>query len=89
MANANPPYDDDDDFTSSPLISPDESRRNYLVTYSRADMIRFPDRDSFAKCVLEAFEQEKSTARVVQGAWQHVLKTIVIRTINTIIWQLS
>ena len=65
MANANPSYDDDDDFTSSPPISPDESRRTYLVTYSRADMIRSPDCDSFAKCVLEAFEQWESTARVV------------------------
>ena len=29
-------------------------------------MIRFPDCDSFAKCVLEDFEQGKSTTRVVQ-----------------------
>ena len=66
MANANPSCDDDHDFTSSPPIGPDESSRTYLMTYSRADMIRFPDCDSFAKCVLEAFEQRKSTARVVQ-----------------------
>ena len=66
MANANPSYDDDNDFTNSPHISPDESRRTYLVTNSRPDMIRFPDCYSFAKCVLEAFEQGKSTARVVQ-----------------------
>ena len=31
-------------------------------------MIRLPDCDSFPKCVLEAFEQGKSTARVVQWA---------------------
>ena len=68
MANANPSYDDDDDFTSSPTISPDERRRTYLVTYSRADMIRFPDCDSFAECILEAFKQGKSTVRVVQWA---------------------
>ena len=34
MANANPFYDDDDDFTSSLPISPDQSRRTYLVTCS-------------------------------------------------------
>ena len=68
MANANPSYDDDNDFTSSPPISPDESRRTYLVTYSRADMIRFPGCDSFAKYVSEAFEKGKSTTRVVQWA---------------------
>ena len=68
MANANPFYDDDDDFTSSLPISPDQSRRTYLVTCSWADMIRFPDCDSFAKCVLEAFKQGKSTARVAQWA---------------------
>ena len=66
MANANLSYDDDDDFTKSPHISPDESRRTCLVTNSRPDMIRFPDCHSFAKCVLEAFEQGKSTVRVVQ-----------------------
>ena len=68
MTNANSSYDDDDDFTSSPPISPNESRRTYLVTYSRADMIRFPDCDWFAKCVLEAFEHGNSAARVVQWA---------------------
>ena len=51
MANANPSYGDDDDFTSRLPISPNENRRTYLVTYSRADMIRFLDCDSFAKCV--------------------------------------
>ena len=66
MAIANSSYDYDDDFRISPPISPDESRRTYSVTYSRADMIRFPDCDSFAKCVLEAFEHGKNTARVVQ-----------------------
>ena len=45
MTNANSSYDDDDDFTSIPPISPNESRRTYLVTYSRADMIKFPDCD--------------------------------------------
>ena len=67
MANANP-SDDDNDFTSSPLIIFHESRRTYLVTYSRADMVSFPNFDSFEKCVLEAFKQGKSTARIVRWA---------------------
>lgn len=67
MANANP-SDDDNDFTSSPLIVFHESRRTYLVTYSRADMVSFPNFDSFEKCVLEAFKQGKSTARIVRWA---------------------
>ena len=44
MANANP-SDDDNDFTSSPLIIFHESRSTYLVTYSRADMVSFPNFD--------------------------------------------
>ena len=60
MAIANSFYDYDDDFRISPPISPDESRRTYSVTYSRADC------DSFTKCVLEAFEHGKNTARLVQ-----------------------
>ena len=68
MANAKPFHDDDDDFTRSPRISPHESWITYLVTYSRVDMIRFPDCDSFTKCVFEAFEKGKSIARVVEWA---------------------
>ena len=38
------------------------------MTYSRADMINFPDCDLFAKCVLEVLREGKSTARVEQWA---------------------
>ena len=86
MPNANSSYENDDDFTSSPPISLNEGKRTYLVAYSRADIIRFPDCDSFAKCALEAFKQGKSTARVVQ--WTACLEHHSDRSINTIIWQL-
>jgi hypothetical protein len=39
-------------------------RRVYLITYSRADSIRFPSRDSFAQIIVEAFGQ--TPASVVQ-----------------------
>ena len=45
-----------------------KSRRMYLLTYSCADMENFPDYAAFAKCVLDAFESGKSSARVVQWA---------------------
>ena len=46
MATSNKP-DDDNEFTTSPSISTHESKRTYLLTYSRADMTRFPDCDSY------------------------------------------
>ena len=62
MATSNQP-DDDNDFTTIQPISTHESKRTYLLTYSRADMTRFPDCDSFSKCVLEAFDSGESTER--------------------------
>ena len=67
MATSNQP-DDDNDFTTSPPISTHESKITYWLTYSRADMTRFPDCDSFSKCVLKAFDSGKSTAKVIQWA---------------------
>ena len=67
MATSNKP-DDDNEFTTSPPISTHESKRTYLLTYSRADMTRFPECDSYSKCVLEAFGSGKSTAKVIQWA---------------------
>ena len=67
MSTSNQPHDDND-FTTSPPISTHESKRTYLLTYSRADMTRFPDCDAFLKCVLEAFDSGKSTAKIIQWA---------------------
>lgn len=60
--------DESDDFTSSPKINQNESRRTYLLTYSRADLKKFPDCKSFSNCVLEGFSKGKSTAKVTQWA---------------------
>ena len=65
LSSANP---EELDFTSNSPISPRESRRTYLLTYSKADMERFPDCTSFANCILEAFDSGKSSAKVVQWA---------------------
>ena len=45
-----------------------QSRRKNLLTYSSAHIERFPDCAAFAKYVLEAFESEEISARVVQWA---------------------
>ena len=39
----------------------------YLITYSRADLTKIPDRQTFANIVVNAFEDLK-VARVVQWA---------------------
>ena len=39
-------------------------RSTYLVTYSQANLEKFPSRDSFADCVVQAFESEKSKASI-------------------------
>ena len=57
---------DELDFVSNNAIA--QSRRTYLLTYSCADMERFTDWTAFTKCVLDAFESGKSSARVVQYA---------------------
>ena len=57
---------DELDFVSTNATA--QSRRTYLLTYSCADMEKFPDCAAFAKCVLDAFESGKSSARVVQWA---------------------
>ena len=72
MATAsNQQNNDEVDFNTSPLLdeqASQQSRRTYMLTYSRADMARFPDCESFTKCALEAFDSGKSAARVVQWA---------------------
>lgn len=37
-------------------------RSTYLVTYSQADLEKFPSRESFAECVVHAFQSETSKA---------------------------
>eukprot|EP00112_Aurelia_sp_Birch-Aquarium-sp1_P014509 Seg314.3 transcript_id=Seg314.3/GoldUCD/mRNA.D3Y31 product="hypothetical protein" protein_id=Seg314.3/GoldUCD/D3Y31 len=40
-------------------------RKTYFITYSRADLKRFPTRESFGKCVVEAFSLGKSKSRLL------------------------
>jgi len=56
---------DEIDFKSP---DPSDSRRTYLLTYSKANMEKFPDCESFSKCVLQAFENGKSKSKVTQWA---------------------
>ena len=57
---------DELDFVSTDATA--QSRMTYLLTYSCVDMGKFPYCAAFAKCVLDAFENRKSSARVVQWA---------------------
>ena len=47
--------DNCDDFDSVELRNPRQTRRTYLVTYSRADLIKFPTCESFGKCIKDHF----------------------------------
>ena len=40
-------------------------RKAYLITYSQADLKRFPSRGSFANCVVEAFLYQECREKVV------------------------
>jgi len=44
------------------------SRRTFLLTYSQADLLKFPDCESFTKIVLEALENCKSSTTVKEWA---------------------
>ena len=44
------------------------SRRSFLLTYSQADMTRFPTCQSFADVVMEAFDMVKSSRTVKEWA---------------------
>ena len=38
-------------------------RRSYLITYSQADLLKFPTRESFALAVVDAFTSERSQVK--------------------------
>ena len=44
-------------------IDRDKPRRSYLVTYSRANLEKFPSRESFADAVFEAFDSKRSSSK--------------------------
>ena len=55
-----------DDFRTS-VLAPRATRRSYLVTYSQADLKKFPSRESFADCVVNAFNS--GTGKVQVDHW--------------------
>lgn len=57
----------DDDFQTQEL-NPRASRRTYLVTYSRADINRFPSRRDFGKIIKAAFNSGQGKAKVLHWA---------------------
>ena len=57
----------DDDFQASQL-DPRIPRRTYLITYSQADLSKFPTRESFGREVVSAFDQGSGKVKVIQWA---------------------
>ena len=60
--------DDSMDFTQE--LDPRQARRTYLVTYSQADLTKFPTRESFADCVTAEFVNKAK-------GYQHTITTPV------------
>lgn len=50
------------------LTNPRAEKRQYLVTYSQADLKKFPSRQSFGEMVAHEFNQGKSVVRVMHWA---------------------
>jgi hypothetical protein len=48
-------------------IDRDKPRRSYLVTYTRANLEKFPSRESFADTVFEAFDSKRSSSKPQYG----------------------
>ena len=59
-------------------------RKVYLITYSQADVERFPTRDSFVQAVLYAFHD--SPANIIQWHGVVVWKNILSQVVFIFIW---
>ena len=57
---------DTDDFQTN-ILDARSARRSYLVTYSQADLTKFPSRHSFSDCVVSAFNH--GTGKVQVEHW--------------------
>ena len=57
-----------DDFQSTQMENPRIGRRTYLVTYSQADVRKFPTRESFGKMLVEHFNAGSGKAKVSHWA---------------------
>ena len=57
--------DPEDEFQTSQLQNARLHRRVYLVTYSKANLQKFPTREKFGCCVEEAFNAGTGKVKVV------------------------
>ena len=58
-------YDEDlTDFTQSSPVGDRATRRSYLITFSQVNKATFPTRESFAGCVVNAFNSAPGAVRV-------------------------
>ena len=48
-------------------IDKSKARRTYLITYSKADFLKFPTRESFAKAIVAVFSLKRS--KVIPQHW--------------------
>ena len=54
----------DEDFTHSSPVGDRATRRSYLITCSQVNKATFPTRESFAGCVVNAFNSAPGAVRV-------------------------
>ena len=57
-----------DDFQSNQLINSRCGRRTYLITYSQADLRKFPTRQSFGQMIEQHFNAGRAKAKVSHWA---------------------
>ena len=58
-----------DKLDSGDEVHYDMVRRTYLITYSQANLEKFPSRQSFAECVVDAFQNGASKATIQHWVW--------------------
>ena len=55
IENESPPLDSLCPRTKADTVAAPQARQVYLITYSQANLDRFPTRRAFAECVLDPF----------------------------------
>ena len=58
------PRSDMDEFQSTQLVNSRLPRRTYLVTYSQANLTKFPTRKEFGKCIKKHFNSGSGKVKV-------------------------
>ena len=62
------PRSDMDEFQNTQLVNSRLPRRTYLVTYSQADIRKFPTRKGFGKCIKKHFNSGSGKVKVQHWA---------------------